>query len=120
MSRLPHKYKLLLDENMPGRDRFPRLNSRFNVRHLVLDYRKRGITDPAVYALAVQEHRLVVPFNGDDFKALATQSKDTGVISLSANLSLDHIDKKLTALLTNSAPTALLGKFTALTGETGG
>ena len=56
-------------------------------------------------------NRLIITFNGDDFKKLVGQSTQTGVINVSANLRNDLIDKKLTALLTKSSPTALFGKL---------
>ena len=118
MPRKLYKFKLLLDENMPPRQRFPRLNSRYDVKHIRDDLNKTGLKDPSVYELAKTLNRLIITFNGDDFRKLVGQSTQTGVINVSANLRNDLIDKKLTALLTKSSPTALFGKFTDLTGET--
>ena len=118
MPRKFYKFKLLLDENMPPRQRFPRLNSRFDLKHIRDDLNQTGLKDPPVYALAGKLNRLIITFNGDDFKNMAAQSTQTGVINLSTNLRNDQIDTKLTALLTKSSPSALFGKFTDLTGET--
>ena len=114
-----HKHKLLLDENMPGRQHLPRLNSHFNVRHLGFDLHKGGIADPEVYAEAVDQQRLLVTFNFKDFTDLASRSTETGVIGVTANMPTDQIDKKLTALLVRAGENDLLGKLTVITGETG-
>ena len=118
MPRKLYKFKLLLDENMPPRQRFPRLNSRFDLKHIRNDLHQAGLKDPPVYSLAGKLNRLIITFNGDDFKNMVAQSTQTGVINLSTNLRNDQIDTKLTALLTKSSPSALFGKFTDLTGET--
>lgn len=113
-----YKHKLLLDENMPPRLEFPRLNGLFDVKHIRDDLGKEGIADPDVYTLAVKFQRLIVTFNARDFKALATRSQDTGIIAVSASLSSQQIDTKLTALLVRSSAKALLGKLSTISGET--
>ena len=118
MSKKFHKFKLLLDENMPARLKFPRLNSRHDLKHLRDDFHITGISDPQVYEFAKKENRLILTFNGDDFRELATRSRKTGIIFLSDSLQDERIDTKLTALLSKSTSNALYGKFTTLTGET--
>ena len=118
MPKRLYKHKVLLDENMPPRQRFPRLNNRFDVKHIREDINQAGLKDPPVYELAKTLNRLIITFNGDDFKKLVSQSAQTGVINVSTNLRNDQIDTKLTALLTKSSPNALFGKFADLTGET--
>ena len=103
---------------MPARTKFPRVNSRHDVKHLRDDFHITGIPDPEVYEFAIKENRLILTFNGDDFRELAKKSRETGVIFLSDNLHYEHIDTKLTALLSKSTSHALFGKFTTLTGET--
>src|SRR6266480_7353000 len=114
MPRKFYKFKLLLDENMPPRQRFPRLNSRFDIKHIRDDLNQSGLKDPPVYALADKLNRLIITFNGDDFIKLVNQSSETGVVNISANLRYDQIDTKLTSLLSKSSPHALYGKFTEL------
>jgi predicted nuclease of predicted toxin-antitoxin system len=118
MPRKFYKFKLLLDENMPSRQRFPRLNSRFDIKHIHDDINQAGLKDPPVYALARKLNRLIITFNGDDFINMVAQSSETGVINLSTNLRYDQIDTKLTSLLTKSSPNALYGRLINLTGET--
>ena len=113
-----YKHKLLLDENMPQRQYFPVLNQHFDVKHIAADFRKSGLPDPQVYDLARSEHRLLITYNHKDFRDLALRSKDTGVIGVSPNMSLAHIDNKLTALLTKATENELYGMFIVLSEET--
>jgi hypothetical protein len=103
---------------MPPRQRFPRLNSRFDVKHIRDDLNHTGLKDPAVYELAQKLNRLIITFNGDDFEDMVSKSTKTGIINISANMRNDQIDTKLTALLTKSSPNALFGTCTDLTRET--
>jgi predicted nuclease of predicted toxin-antitoxin system len=118
MPRKFYKFKLLLDENMPPRQRFPRLNSRFDVKHIRDDLNQSGLKDQPVYTLASKLNRLIITFNGDDFINMVDKSTETGVVNISANLRYEQIDTKLTSLLTKSSPNTFYGRFTDLTGET--
>jgi predicted nuclease of predicted toxin-antitoxin system len=109
-----YKHKLLLDENMPIRQDFPLPNELFDVKHIRDDLHKEGLLDPQVYDLAVQLQRLVVTYNVKHFRKLASQSPNSGVIGVSAHLSFQQIDTKLTALLIKSSEKALASKFTSL------
>jgi hypothetical protein len=118
MSPKFHKFKLLLDENMPGRRAFATLNHLFDVKHIALDLKKDGIPDESVYQEAVKTKRLIVTFNGGDFRPFVIKSKETGIIAVSDNLPTSRIDSKLVALLVRSSPKSLYGKLTTITGET--
>lgn len=118
MGRKQHKFKLLLDENFLNRDRLPLLNKRYNAKHIKSDFRQTGLQDPEVYAFAVKEHRIIVTFNDKDFISLASKSKKTGIIGVSINMTTDHIDKKLAAILRRSKPSDIYGKFIYVSEET--
>lgn len=109
-----HKYKLLLDENMSDRSKFPRLNGLFDVKHIRDDLNISGIPDSKVHAIAVKQKRIIITFNVKDFTKLATKHPDSGVIGVSANLPNHQIDLKLTALLVKTKPKNLYGKFNIL------
>lgn len=81
---------------MPPRKRFPRLNSRYDVKHIRDDINQGGLLDEPVFTLASTLNRLIITFNGDDFYKLVGNSKDTGVINISTNLRYEQIDTKLT------------------------
>lgn len=118
MSPKFHKFKLLLDENMPTRRKFALLNHLFDVKHIAFDLKKGGIRDEVVYQEAVKMQRVLITFNGDDFKPFVSRSTETGIIFVSQNLPDEQIDTKLVALLVRSSPNTLYGKFTVITGET--
>ena len=103
---------------MPARLKFPRVNSRHDLKHLRDDFHITGIADPQVYEFARKEGRLILTLNGEDYRELAGKSRDTGIIFLSDNLTDERIDSKLNALLSKLTPNALFGKFTTVTGET--
>lgn len=111
MGRKYHHYKLLLDENFIPRDRLPRVNRRYDVKHIKHDYGKVGFRDADVYAFAVRENRILVTFNDKDFIDSASRSKKSGVIGVSAHMLADHIDKKLSARLRRAKSSDIYGSF---------
>ncbi len=115
MGRKWYKYKLLLDENLPPKTSFPRLNSRHNLRHIVHNFHKSGLKDPEVYTLAVKRNLLIITLNEKDFYSLSGKNSKTGIISISPNCSNEQIDKKLTSLLSKHSPNELYGHFHKIT-----
>ena len=109
-----YKHTLLLDEGFPPRSYFPMLNHRFDIKHIKDDLKYIGLPDEQVYRLARQRKRLIITYNEKDFKPLAPQSKDTGVIGVTPTTPYATVDKKLAALLTKSTEKALRGRFTVL------
>ncbi|HVF69701.1 MAG TPA: DUF5615 family PIN-like protein [Xanthomonadales bacterium] len=118
MPKKPHKYKILLDENMPPRSRLPRLNNRFDVKHIREDFKRVELSDPEVYVEALKLKRISVTLNEKDFYPLAGTKNDRGIIGLSPNLSYEQMDKKLTSLLIKYKPGFLKRKLTTVSGET--
>lgn len=114
-----HRHKLLLDEGLPYRTRFPRLNSRHDLKHVKGDLKKSGLSDEKVYEIAKRTNRLLIIFNIKDFRDLAIKSKKTGIIGVSQNLSVEEIDKKLTALIYKKSPKQFYGKLTSVPDQSG-
>lgn len=117
MTKRLYKHKLLLDENFPVRSYFPKLNRRYNVKHLTSDLNLASLPDPKVYKLAQKQGLIIVTYNIKDFAPFAETSTKTGVIGVSPNLPAEQIDKKLTSLLMKSTKKALFGKLTTISGE---
>lgn len=103
------KCKLLLDENLPPKNKLIRLNNRFNIRHVVHDYHTSGLPDKEIFRIAEKEGRIIITLNERDF--IGNSRKRSGLIGLSPNLSTEEIDKKVTSLLTRSKYCILIGKF---------
>ncbi len=99
---------------MPNRTDFPLLNAYFDVKHIVTDFKKAGISDEAVYKLAISQERIVVTKNVKHFLSLARTDDMAGVIGISPQWLPTQIDNKLTALLRKSNQKDLLGKSTSL------
>lgn len=104
------RFKLLLDENMAPRERFPILNSRHDVKHLVHDLGHIGISDDLVYTLAKKTQRLIVTFNRKHFAPMSRKSKEAGVIAIPPTISNGQIDTKLVALLSHHPSSFFYGK----------
>jgi len=99
MNTRKHKrYKLLLDEGLPVKDKFPQLNNHHQLRHIMHDLRMGAAKDKKIYKLAQDDGMLVIVFNTKDFKPLI-ESEKPSVISISTNLSNKQIDLKLCSIL---------------------
>jgi len=101
--------KLLLDGNLPPRTKFTRLNNRFNIKHIVHDYHKSGISDREIFKVAERQERIILTLNERDF--IGNSRRKSGLIGLSPNLSTEDIDKKVTSILTKHKKCYLIGKF---------
>lgn len=117
MPRKFYKHKLLLDEGIPYRNRFPILNHRFDAKHIKGDLNYTALSDDEIFKFALKQQRLIVTYNYKDFKELVQTSKSTGVIGIDINLSYDQTDKKLTSLLNKSSKNSLFGKLTLIPGS---
>ncbi len=83
MPKFFYKHKVLLDENMPSRRLLKQLNHHFDVKHVRDDLRHGELGDPDVYQLAATQGRIVVTFNGRDFRSLVGAiPNDPGVIDV--------------------------------------
>jgi predicted nuclease of predicted toxin-antitoxin system len=111
-----YKHKILLDENFYPRSHLPNLNHNFTVKHIVKDLHHSAWSDLEIFNYARKNEMIVVTFNVDDFQDLVAGINDTGVVGVSTNLTVESIDKKLTALFRRSSQHALFGKVTMITG----
>ena len=118
MPKHPRKHKLLFDANMSARKYFPKLNKRFDIKHIQMDLNKYGISDPEVYKIAVSLNRVLITQNVKHFRPLAGSLSDCGIIGIDSNLPASQIDKKLIAFFVKHTPQSLAKKFFSITGET--
>ncbi len=115
-SRKHIRRKLLLDEGLPRKESFPKLNNLHTVRHINHDLKKGGMIDQDIYNLAEKEGHIVVVFNTKDFKPLIKDDKPS-VISLSTNLRNTEIDKKICKILRKPKPSQEKGCLISITNE---
>ncbi len=108
--------KLLLDEGLPRRESFAKLNNLHTVRHINHDLKKGGLNDKAIYHLAGKNEYIVVVFNTKDFKPLIEDNKPS-VIALSTTLTNAQIDKKICKVLKKLKPSEEKGHLISITNE---
>ena len=99
-----YKHKLLLDENMDLRQKFPRLNEHLDVKHVAHDLKHGGDSDTVVYELAVSQGRIILTQNAKHFRPLVGTKQDAGCIAIPPHWLPAEIDTRLTALLTRHGP----------------
>jgi predicted nuclease of predicted toxin-antitoxin system len=108
-----YKHKTLIDEQVSPRQYFPRLNERFDVKHIKHDLNLASLPDPEVYQLAVKQGRIILTKNVSDFRPLI-RADSPGVIGIPETWSNDRIDTKLTALLMKHSPNHFRGRYIPL------
>jgi len=98
MSPKVAKFRLLLDEMFPARNKFPELNKYHNLRHIAHDFKMNGATDEKVVKLAAKENRSLISKNG---KHMINLCQELGVklIITSETMSDEEIDSKIMASL---------------------
>lgn len=121
---MPHKlykFKLLLDENLPPRTSFPRLNSRYIVKHVIHDFHiklpTKTILDSEIMSFGIETKSIVITINKKDFLHFIL-TKNSGVIGISPNMSNEQIDTRLCAFLTKSTKNQIYGHINFITQNT--
>ena len=108
-----YKHKTLLDEQVSPRQYFPRLNERFDVKHIKHDLNLASLPDPQVYELAASQGRIILTKNVKDFRPLLGEDHP-GIIGIPETWSNHRIDSKLTALLMRHGPNYFRGRYIPL------
>jgi predicted nuclease of predicted toxin-antitoxin system len=117
MAKPFYKHKVLLDENMDPRQKYPRLNQHFDVKHIKHDLHNGEMEDPDIYTLGVEQGRIIVTINADDFRPLVRTKQDAGVIKVPSAWTREQVDSKLTALLMRHGPNYFAGQYWSLATE---
>jgi predicted nuclease of predicted toxin-antitoxin system len=113
MPKAFYKHKLLLDEHLFERRKYPLLNERFDVKHIRDDLHHGGMGDPDIYNLAVSLGRIILTTNVSDFRPLIREDSP-GVIGIPDGWSANRIDTKLAALLIRHGANYFRGRFIPL------
>jgi predicted nuclease of predicted toxin-antitoxin system len=104
------RVKLLLDEGLPKRQSFSRLNDLGDLKHIKHELTRSGIPDAELYNVATSEGRIIVTLNIRDFQRFLRKD-GSSIIGLSPQLTNQQIDSKLVALINRLQPHHLLGHF---------
>ncbi len=117
MSSKKHiRYRVLLDEGLPPKEKLPITNNLHNLKHIKHDLKKAQSRDSVVYSLATKEQYLVVVFNAKHFRPLIQETKSS-IISLSARMTNKQIDLKLCKVLNNLKPSEQKGCLISINNE---
>ena len=105
------RFKLLLDEMMPRREKFPLLNNFHNVKHVVHDLGKSGDSDTQIVAIARRQQRIILTKNIKHFRELCHQ-ENVDLIGVSDVTGPEKLDKIIMARLKRRRARKMTGKFT--------
>jgi predicted nuclease of predicted toxin-antitoxin system len=110
MTTRQKRYKLLLDEMLPRKDKYPLLNNYHNVRHIVHDLKKEGITDLELIRLASRTGRIVITKNIKHLKELGLKYQ-VDIIGVTEILPPERMDNKIVAILRRRTYKNMTGRF---------
>ncbi len=108
------KPKVLLDEGLPPRRSFSKLNDYCDVKHVSNDLGKGGSTDVEVYAFACKQERILVVINKKHFRP-RVKKDDMTIIGISAEFDDVQMDAKLLSKINNLKPNGYRGKYYRIT-----
>ena len=114
MTTRKRHFKLLLDEMLPRREKYPQLNNYHNIRHTVHDFKKEGSLDEEVVKLAKKTDRIVLTKNIRDFRKLGKKYK-VDIFGVSETLPPEKLDKQIMAVLRKRKFRKMNGRFTKIT-----
>ena len=114
MTTRKKRFKLLLDEMLPRKDRFPQVNNYHNVRHIVHDLKKPGSSDEDVIKIANKLNRIVITKNIKDFRMLGEKYK-VDIFGVTETIPFERLDKRISAILRRRKYQKMSGRFTKIT-----
>lgn len=113
MSPRNRRYKLLLDEMLPRRTKYPLLNCFHDVRHIVHDYKKSGSRDDEVLRLAAKEGRILITKNVKHFRPVGIEY-GVDIIGVTETIQPEELDKTIMAKLKKRGRASMSGRFTSI------
>ncbi len=102
--------RVLLDEMMPRRGKFPLANDRHDLKHVVHDLGKPGIKDIEVVRLAKKEKRIIVTENIKDYADLC-KLNGIDLIGVTASMSPEILDRQILAKLNKRKSGKMCGEM---------
>jgi len=114
MTTRQKRCRLLLDEMLPRRDKYPLLNNYHDVRHIVHDLKKEGISDLELIKLASKTGRIVITKNIKHLKELGLRYQ-VDIIGVTEILPPERMDSKIVAILKRRTSKNMTGRFTKVT-----
>lgn len=114
MTTRPKRFKLLLDEMFPRREKYPLLNNYHDLRHIVHNFKKEGVSDTEMVRYAKEQERIVLTKNIKHLKELGMKYK-VDIIGVTEILPPERMDNKIMAVLRRRKFKNMTGRFTKIT-----
>ncbi len=116
MTTRQRRFKLLLDEMFPRRDKYPQLNNYHNIRHITHDLKEKGSSDEEVVKLAKKLGRIVITKNIKHLRELG-EKHSVDILGISETIPPEKMDKQIMAILRKRKYIKLKGRFTKITSQ---
>lgn len=100
MSPKQNRFRLLLDEMLPPRSKFPSINKYHDLKHVVRDFNLEGISDDKVVRFAKKEKRILISKNSKHMINLSQVSK-IRLICITETMDCEEIDSGVMSALRN-------------------
>ena len=100
MSPKQNRFRLLLDEMLPPRSKFPNLNKYHDLKHVVRDFHLEGISDDKVVKFAKKERRVLISKNSRHMIDLGRINK-IKLICITETMDWEEIDSVIMSALRN-------------------
>lgn len=97
----------------PRRIKYPALNRHHDVKHIVHDYKRGGITDVHLLKLARKDNRIVITKNIKDFQ-FQCQQYQVDIVGVTETIPPEELDKSLMAKLHSWGRSNMSGRFTKI------
>lgn len=114
MTTRQRRFKLLLDEMLPAREKFPQVNNYHDVKHIVHDLKKEGVFDEEIARHAKKLDRIIITKNIKHFRKLVEKYK-VDVFGVSETLAPEKLDKQIMAILRKRSSRKMKGRFVKVT-----
>jgi hypothetical protein len=98
---------------LPRRTKFPQTNHNHDLKHILHDYNKPGLSDSQVIELAKRAQRIIVTKNIKHFLPLAKEQK-IDIIGVTETIPPEVLDISLLAKLNRWPTTGMKGRFISI------
>lgn len=100
MSPKQNRFRLLLDEMLPPRSKFPSLNKYHDLKHVVRDFHLEGFSDDKVVKFAKGERRILISKNSRHMIDLCNVNR-VRLICITETMDREEIDSVVMSALRN-------------------
>lgn len=103
------RFRILLDEMMAPREKYPLINSRHDIKHIVHDFHQKSAQDIEIIQLAKEENRIIITENIRHFEE-SCKLYGVDMIGVTASMLPEILDKQINAKLNHRKTEKMEGK----------